>query len=120
MTDDKENLNELFSRFVGDINAVDAVEDIRGGEEMLRAYPPPEPETAVLDEIKGRISERLRYQSSKFRRIVRRAAAVAAVVPDAFEGVNIEELASGVGDVAVPIAGVIMALLASYGLRTHA
>ena len=77
---DKENLLELFERFLSEADARKAAEDIRRGEELLSEYPAPEPTPEVLAGIKRRIAQRLEQKESRARKhAFAKAVAVAAV-----------------------------------------
>jgi len=76
----KENLNELFEKFLDAEEAEKAVEDIRKGEEILREQPTPEPDGEVIAGIKAEIArELLRRKTRVTKRVVYKGAAVAAV-----------------------------------------
>lgn len=77
----EENLKELFEKFLGSEQARRAVEDIQEAEQMLREYPGPEPDGALIADIKAEVTERLlRKKTLVFRRMVYKTAAVAAAV----------------------------------------
>jgi hypothetical protein len=75
----KENLKELFEKFVGGKQAEQAVEDIQKGERILRESAAPEPDSELIADIKTEIAASLlRKKENAFRRTVYKTAAVAA------------------------------------------
>lgn len=77
----EENLKELFERFVDAEEAEKCAEDVRNAEQMLRQWPAPEPDDALLADIKAEIASRLQLRKAgAFRRAVYKVAAVAAAV----------------------------------------
>ena len=77
----KNNLKELFERFVSTEEAESGVEDIVNGERILEEYPAPEPDTELIAAIKSDIAETLRLRKEHtFRRLAYRLAPVAAVL----------------------------------------
>jgi hypothetical protein len=76
---DRENLKELFGKFVGDEQAEQVVEDIRKGEQILRSHSAPEPDGELIADIKAEIAVSLSHRKERtFRRIAYEAVAVAA------------------------------------------
>jgi hypothetical protein len=76
----RENLKELFEKFVGTEEAENAVEDFQVADRILNEYPAPEPDTQLIAAIKSEIEERIRIrQEHAFRRIAFKLAPVAAV-----------------------------------------
>ena len=77
---EKENLNELFERFVDSRSAGEAAEDIEKGEAILREYATPEPSMKVLAKTKTMAAEALEQRKKReLRRAVYKVVAVAAV-----------------------------------------
>lgn len=75
----KDNLKELFEKFVEGKEAEQAVEDIQKGEQILRSHRAPEPDNELITNIKTEIAARLLHKKEKaFRRTVYKTAAVAA------------------------------------------
>jgi len=75
----KENLKELFEKFLDAEEADEAVEDIRKGEEIIQEQRAPEPDGAVIAEIKAEIGrELLRRKTGVTKRVVYKVGAVAA------------------------------------------
>lgn len=80
-TTDKENLKELFEKFLDPQQAIEATEDIRKGEQILREHPAPEPDKELIASIKSEITATLlNKQANVFRKIAYRVSAVAAAV----------------------------------------
>ncbi|TFG48691.1 MAG: hypothetical protein E4H40_04235 [Candidatus Brocadiia bacterium] len=76
-----DNLEELFGRFYGSEQAAQAAEEIRSTDAMLRNVASPEPDEALIADIKKKILVCVaRKKSLKFRTALLRAAVVAAVV----------------------------------------
>lgn len=76
----KNNLKELFERFVSTEEAESGVEDIVNGERILEEYPAPEPDTELIASIKSEIAEAIRLRKEHtFRRFAYKLAPVAAV-----------------------------------------
>jgi len=77
--ENKENLKEVFEKFLDGQQARQAAEDVREGEQILRQYPAPVPDKELADNIKAKISETLvRRKSTAFKYRAYTAAAVAA------------------------------------------
>ena len=75
-----ESIKKLLRRFLGPVEANEAAEDIRVGEQILNGHATPEPVGEVIAQIKLRIGERLRDRRiNRFKRAVYGSAAVAAV-----------------------------------------
>jgi hypothetical protein len=76
----KDNLKDLFERFVSTEEAETGVEDFLAAERILNEYPAPEPDTELIAAIKSDIAESIRYRKEHaFRRIAFKMAPVAAV-----------------------------------------
>lgn len=78
----KENLKELFEKFLDLHKAQQAAEDIKSAGEMLEKYPAPAPSAQLLEGIKAQVAIKAaaRRKTTAFRRIAYRVAATAAVV----------------------------------------
>jgi hypothetical protein len=77
----RENLRELFERFVDAGQAKEAAEDIERGEQMLRRWPAPEPREELLALIKAQMGARLAHRRSRrLRWFASRAAGTAAAI----------------------------------------
>ena len=78
----KENLKELFEKFLDSHRAQQAAKDINRAGEILEQYPAPGPSSQLLEGIKARVAIRAaaRRKTIAFRRIAYRVAATAAVV----------------------------------------
>ena len=75
----KENLKELFEKFVGGEQAERAVEDVRKGEQILQEHPVPGPDGELIANIKAEIAASLlRKKENTFRRMIYKTVAVAA------------------------------------------
>lgn len=72
----KENLKELFEKFLDPGQANQAVEDIRKGEQILREHTSPKPDGELIASIKTQIAARLLRKKENI--FVYKAAAVAA------------------------------------------
>ncbi len=78
---DKENLKELFEKFLSAKQAAEAVEDIYKAEQILREHPAPGPDDMLIANIKAEIAAGLLHkQTNVFRTITYRVASVAAAV----------------------------------------
>jgi hypothetical protein len=78
---DKENLKELFEKFLGAKQAAEAAEDIYKAEQILREHPAPEPDDMLITNIKAEIAAGLlRKQTNIYRTITYRVASVAAAI----------------------------------------
>ncbi|MHC4069386.1 MAG: hypothetical protein ACYS18_05890 [Planctomycetota bacterium] len=77
----KENLKELFEKFLDLHKAQQAVEDINRAEQILEKYPAPVPSAQLLQDIKAQVAVKAaaRRKTIAFRRIVYRVATTAAV-----------------------------------------
>ena len=76
----EENVKELFEKFLDSGQAERNAEDIRKGEAILREHAAPEADGEVIAGIKAEIArELLRRRTNVSKRVVYRAAAVAAV-----------------------------------------
>lgn len=79
--ENNENLKDLVGRFFDGEEAGRVVEDVRGGERIVREYGAPEPDSRLIADIKGEVGRALAERKSRaFRRAVYKAAAVAAVI----------------------------------------
>ena len=79
-TPDRDNLRELFERFMPATEAERATEEVRAGEEMLRAHPAPEPDENMVLGIKLEIATKLSERRRGAPRLYRFAATAAAVI----------------------------------------
>jgi hypothetical protein len=80
---DRENLKELLARFMDAAKAGQAAQDIERGDELLRAFPAPQPDEKVVAGIKVRVSAasvRRRHGITLQHRIFAAAAVAAAIV----------------------------------------
>jgi len=77
----KENLRELLAEFMDPGAANRAAEDIEGGEELLRQWPSPQPDEAMLAEVKKRVAAavRRRRMITPWRRVLAAASVAAAI-----------------------------------------
>ena len=77
----EENLKDLFEKFLNSEQTEQAVKDVRNGEQILREHPAPEPDNALVADIKAKISVSLRHRKTiTFKHIAYRMATVAAVI----------------------------------------
>ena len=77
----EEDVKELFERFVNTGQAEEAEQDIRKGEQILREHPVSEPDSKLIADIKAEVGKAvLRRKTKVFRRMVYKAAVVAASV----------------------------------------
>jgi anti-sigma-K factor RskA len=80
LSDDSQDLKELFETFLTAEEAAKAIEDVNKGEQILRLYPAPEPTKELLDNIKSEIAFNLLNRNAHvFRNAAYRVAAIAAV-----------------------------------------
>jgi hypothetical protein len=78
---DKENLKELFEKFLNAKQAAKATEDIYKAEQILREHPAPGPDDMLITNIKAEIAAGLlRKQRNIYRTITYRVASVAAAI----------------------------------------
>jgi len=76
-----ENLKDLFERFLSAEQADEAVKDVVEGERILREYPAPEPDKELIADIQSKVAARLlRRRVDVFRKVARRAVAIAAAI----------------------------------------
>jgi len=78
----KENLKELFEKFLDSHKAQQAAEDINSAEEVLEKYPAPTPSAQLLQDIKAQVAATVaaHKRAEAFKRFTHRIAAVAAVI----------------------------------------
>jgi hypothetical protein len=78
----KENLKELFEKFLDSSKAQQAAEDINRAEQILEKHPAPGPSAQLLQDIKAQVAIKAaaRRKTTAFRRIAYRIAAAAAVI----------------------------------------
>jgi len=106
MTENRENLDELLSRFLDEGQTHEAAEDIRAGEKLLVSFSAPACDQAVINSIKAQIEVHL--EARKRQKLVRsmfyRVAVAAAIVVLAIAGVKFfpepERKATGVASAA--------------------
>ncbi len=79
---DRENLNELLAKFMDSEAAGRAAEDIKRGDELLRAHPAPQPDQDMIAGVKEMMSAvvKRRHRITLQRRILAVAAAAAVIV----------------------------------------
>ena len=77
---DRDNLRELFERFMPSSEAERAAEDVRAGDEMLCAHPAPEPDREMILGIKLQMATQLSGKHRVTHHLYRLAASVAAVI----------------------------------------
>jgi len=79
--ENKENLKELFAKFLNVEQAERAVEDVQKAERILSGHAAPEPDDMLIAEIKAEIAMGLLPRKADvFKRMVYKAAVVAAAV----------------------------------------
>jgi len=77
--ENKENLKELFAKFLSVEQAERAVEDVQKAERILGEHPAPAPDDALIADVKSEIAEAiLPRQVNVFRRTAYKTAVVAA------------------------------------------
>ncbi|MBN2138639.1 MAG: hypothetical protein JW720_12600 [Sedimentisphaerales bacterium] len=75
----RENLRDLFERFGDSAQAENAVDDIERGDELLRAWPAPQPNPELLSRIKSDMLNTFVHSGRRhFRWFASRAAGIAA------------------------------------------
>jgi hypothetical protein len=79
-TPDQDNLRKLLERFMSAREAEAAAEELRAGEEILRAHPAPEPDREVILGIKLEIASKLSRKPRIVHRLYRFTATAAAVI----------------------------------------
>jgi len=85
----QDNLRALFERFLPTGEAEAAAAEVRAADDMLQAYPAPQPETETIIGIKLQIGTRLSQRGKTWHlayRLIGVAAAVVAVVAIGFFG----------------------------------
>lgn len=93
MSENRENLDELLKRFLGDSEAQKAAEDIAKGDELFRSYRAPVPDEEAIIVLKAKVAKSL---AANRQRVLRRtyyrvAAFAAAVIMIAFVSVQMLE-----------------------------
>ena len=90
MTENRENLDELLSRFLDERQAHKAAEDIREGEKLLASFLAPVPDKAVISSIKEKIKVHLlaRKRQKLARSMFYRVAVAAVIIVLAVAGVK--------------------------------
>jgi hypothetical protein len=77
----KENLKELFEKFLSSEQAAKAVEDVYKTEQILREHPAPEPDDMLIANIKAKIASNLQPLRAKvFTQLVYKTAVIAAAI----------------------------------------
>jgi hypothetical protein len=80
-SDNKENPEELFEKFLDSQQAGQAGEDIRKGEQIISQHPAPVPDAKLVADIKVEMAESLQRQKVRaHRRMVYKLVAAAAVI----------------------------------------
>ena len=75
-----ENMKKLFEKFLPPQQAEEAMDDFNKGERILQKYPAPQPDDAIISNIKLKIAETLAHRKTNTtKRIVVRVVAAAAV-----------------------------------------
>jgi hypothetical protein len=78
---EKENVKELLAGFMDEQSARQAAEDIEKGDELLRAWPAPQPGETVLAEVNKKMAGAFRrHQAITLQRRFVAVAAVAAAI----------------------------------------
>ena len=107
-TESKDNLEELFGKFVGSGQAGEMAEDVREGERILGEYSAPEPDQILIADIKAEITEALLHRGqTSFRRTAYRAMAVAAVIA-VLAAVSVKLFENGGGEPKTLISASVM------------
>ena len=90
MTENRENLDELLSRFFDELQTHEVAEDIRKGDKLLASFSAPVCDQAVIGNIKAEIKEQLkaRKRQQKVRSIFNRVAVAAVIIVFAIAGVR--------------------------------
>jgi hypothetical protein len=80
----RENLKELFEKFLDAEQAESCVEDVQKAEEILREHPAPEPDDMLIANIKAEIAMRMpagrTRRTGVFKQIAYKTVSVAAAV----------------------------------------
>lgn len=77
----RENLKDLFEKFLTSDGAGRAAEDVHEAERILHDYPAPEPSDTLIADIKTKIAQAVpRRKANAFRKTVYKVAVVAAAV----------------------------------------
>lgn len=80
MNNEYENLDSLLKSFFSEEDAAAVKEDIRLGDEILSAYPAPEPDEAIVRQIKNDVRAAVFTRKRTHRRVLAcRSAVVAAL-----------------------------------------
>jgi hypothetical protein len=98
----REDLTELFRLWLDPKEAQAAAEDVRGGEEMLKANPAPLPAPRMLEHIRLQMRSRSLHRR-RMRHFLESVAAVAAIIAIAagLSWHNLQRTDSGIGVVAM-------------------
>ncbi|MFA5252055.1 MAG: hypothetical protein WC454_05680 [Phycisphaerae bacterium] len=79
MNSEKENLNDLFGKFLDYGQAEQAAGDIQKGERILNGYTTPKPDDELIANIKAEIAASLLHRKENvFRKAIYKTMAVAA------------------------------------------
>jgi len=77
----RENLKELFEKFLDAEQAESCVEDVQKAEQILREHPAPEPDDMLIANIKAEIAMRLPAgRTYVFKQIAYKVVGIAAAV----------------------------------------
>lgn len=77
----KENLRQLFEKFLNSEQAREAMDNVQKARQIFREYPAPKPDKELIADIKVKIARALlRRKVNAFRRIAYKTAAVAAAL----------------------------------------
>ena len=77
----RENLKELFGKFLDAEQAESCVEDVQKAEQILREHPAPEPDDMLIANIKAEIAMRLPAgRTYVFKQIAYKVVGIAAAV----------------------------------------
>ena len=82
MTENNENLNELFSAFLGADSAEQAAGDIRAGDEILTNHPGPGLDSDAVANLKSDIRSQLSRRRAR-KIVLQRIAAVIVIIASA-------------------------------------
>ncbi len=80
MDEQRENLDSLLKSLYGEEAAEAVKEDIRLGDEILNSHPSPEPDAAVVEEIKSNVLAALANRKRVHRRVSAYRSVVAAAL----------------------------------------
>jgi hypothetical protein len=103
----EENLKDLFERFYDADEAERCVGDVAAGEQMLREHPAPEPDDALIADIKAEVAEALRHRHAGLVRRTHWKIAVVAATVGLVVGLGVRFYVKGRGEPKTFVASIL-------------